>query len=900
MQNSFERLPDMTAPRDRAGATRRSLSANRLVPLLGRSYLALWWEQLWPCVLAPALVVALFLTASWFGLWMHVHGLVQGALLALFAALFVASLWPLTRLRAVRRKQLLARMEAASQLAHQPLQALVDTRVPHKGGPSEPAAQVLWAAHQQWARDAIAGIKPAHPSPRLDKYDSHAIRFAIALVAIVAFFRAPAERIERIAAAFSFAPARPVIAARIDAWVSPPAYTGRPPVVLSKHQLAAANSADAASGAATENAAAATLRVISVTQNATLTVRIGAGGDFSVVTGALSTALHDKAGGGRVVAPLDEAQGKPDAPRDYQLVLKDSQTVRIESAAGFVAGWAFQVVPDQAPRIRLTKEPQTAQSGSLRLTYALEDDHGVIRAEARFTATHPPEGAPGAVRPLYEAPSFRLSLPRARTRRAEASTFRNLLAHPWAGAEVDMILAARDDADNEGVSETRRITLPQRRFFDPLARALVEQRRRLALDANQQTRVAYALDAITFAPQEHMDDFGVYLGLRVAHKRLGAADDDDALREVADMLWQIALSIEDGDLSRQEQALRRAREELRQALENDAGKEEIERLVKQLRQAMRDYMQALAQQQLQRPDRLQSGPLDPNTRIVRPQDLERMLDRLEDLSQLGARDAARELLSQLDEMMENMRQARRAAQGAQGEINEALGELSEIIRRQQQLLDENNRQMRRGRDGPEGERARGRREGSRQGRGPQDDQGANRDGRSQERAGDEGRSGQGGRAGIGAEQQALRDRLNELMDRLQELGMADQDGYREFGRAYDEMGEAVDQFTRDNRDQAAQDQAAALEALRQGAQAALEQLRQNGMLQGRIGGPAQTDPFGRPRRTTGPDFGDTVEIPDDIDVQRARRILRELRRRLGETERGIVEREYIERLLERF
>jgi hypothetical protein len=67
------------------------------------------------------------------------------------------------------------------------------------------------------------------------------------------------------------------------------------------------------------------------------------------------------------------------------------------------------------------------------------------------------------------------------------------------------------------------------------------------------------------------------------------------------------------------------------------------------------------------------------------------------------------------------------------------------------------------------------------------------------------------------------------------------------------------------------------------------------------GGRAELDPFGRPpQKTDGPDMGSAVKIPDEIDMQRAREILEELRRRLGETGRPPVELEYLERLLKRF
>jgi hypothetical protein len=61
-----------------------------------------------------------------------------------------------------------------------------------------------------------------------------------------------------------------------------------------------------------------------------------------------------------------------------------------------------------------------------------------------------------------------------------------------------------------------------------------------------------------------------------------------------------------------------------------------------------------------------------------------------------------------------------------------------------------------------------------------------------------------------------------------------------------------------------------------------------------------TDPLGRPLR--GRDYGDdsTVKVPGDIDVQRARRIIEELRRRFGDLTRSQEELDYIERLLKSY
>ena len=57
------------------------------------------------------------------------------------------------------------------------------------------------------------------------------------------------------------------------------------------------------------------------------------------------------------------------------------------------------------------------------------------------------------------------------------------------------------------------------------------------------------------------------------------------------------------------------------------------------------------------------------------------------------------------------------------------------------------------------------------------------------------------------------------------------------------------------------------------------------------------DPLGRTRRDGSVADTSRVQVPDEIEVQRARRILQELRNRLGDMDLPRIEREYLERLL---
>ena len=71
---------------------------------------------------------------------------------------------------------------------------------------------------------------------------------------------------------------------------------------------------------------------------------------------------------------------------------------------------------------------------------------------------------------------------------------------------------------------------------------------------------------------------------------------DETVEELADVLWDLALEIEEGDLSDALARLRRAQDRLAEAIENGATDEEIAELMQELREAMQDYMRQLAEQ----------------------------------------------------------------------------------------------------------------------------------------------------------------------------------------------------------------------------------------------------------------------------------------------------------------
>lgn len=158
------------------------------------------------------------------------------------------------------------------------------------------------------------------------------------------------------------------------------------------------------------------------------------------------------------------------------------------------------------------------------------------------------------------------------------------------------------------------------------------------------------------------------------------------------------------------------------------------------------------------------------------------------------------------------------------------------------------------------------------------------------------RPGSGGR-GLEQDQNQLADRLQQFIDRL---GQGESDPSGKLGEAQRSMRDAAGQLGQGNLGPAGDQQAQALDDLRSGAQALAEQMAGEGEGEGDhdlAKGDRGTDPLGRRDGRRNADFGDDVEVPDEIDTQRAREILEAIRKRLGETVRPQIELDYLERLL---
>ncbi|TSE02633.1 TIGR02302 family protein [Mesorhizobium intechi] len=832
-------------------------------------------ERGWPLLLPLILVASLFLSISWFGVFSRLPDIARIGLVAAFGLAGLAALYPLRFFRLPAAAEVDRRIEAANGLLHSP----VLVQAERLSGRESSFSQALWREHQKRMAARLDSLGADLPRTRVPERDPWALRAVAALLLVTAFAFSFGPTGGRIADGFNTHGAHDAVPPRVDAWVTPPAYTGKPPIFLT---------ADA--------------------NQATPTFHVPEGSDVSLrVTGGSgeeTLAYADKDGNARTIDPAgpraasDKSAASPAAPskvRQFTGKLTGDGTLTLKSGEDQLGRWAFAVIADKPPQIRFVGEPKRAANGAFELNYQIDDDYGAATAKAIFALADPQ--APGA-HPLYGPPEMPLALPRRGGKSNAAKTTKDLTEHVWAGSSIKLTLVATDDAGHTASSETKTLVMPERPFANPLARAVIEQRRLLALDANAKPHVLDLIDAITLRPEDTFDNMSHYLAIMSARSRLDLAGNDDQLRGEVAYLWEIALGIEEGNLSAAEKRLRQAQQALQDAIKNGASDAEIEKAMKELREAMNQFLQEFAERAKQNPNAPQ---MQQNGQELRQSDIDRMMDQIENLAKSGDRDKAQQLLSQLQDMMNNLQAGRQQQGGEQdSQMRQQMDKLGQILRRQQEMMNDTFRmdQMQRG------ERQRGQNRDEQLGQGGGEDQGKpgageDRDPLARQKpmtpqefadALKQLQEGQG----------QLKSDLEQLKKSLEGMGMEPNEGFGEAGKS---MGSAEQALGEGQGDEAVGHQGRALEALRKGAKDMMKQMQamqgdQGGSQEGGRQQNADRDPLGRPRATQGPDFGDSVKVPDEIDVQRARQILEAIRKRLGNALSPDIERSYLERLLE--
>lgn len=782
------------------------------------------------------------------------------------------------RFRAPTRQEALDRLDAT--LAGRPLQALRDDQLI---GGADPASRAVWEAHQARMADRAAQASAVSPDLRVSDRDPYALRYVAVLALAVALIFGSFLRVSSVT---EMTPGGNTLAngPTWEGWVEPPAYTGLPSLYLADQDD----------------------KTLEIAQGSRITLRL---------YGALGALTISETVSGRT----DNLPSAAEATQSFDAVR--SGVLSIDGPGG--RSWEIEILDDAPPLVLTTDDITASARGEMSLPFRAQDDYGVREGVARITldlaAVDRRYGLARDPEPR-EALTVPLPMPVAgnRTEFTEALV-EDFSEHPWANLPVIIRLDVTDDLGQVSPVSERYVPLPGRRFFNPLAGAIIDQRRALLWSRENAWDVAQILRAVTHRPDDVFRSATAYLRMRTIQRRLERFTERgltvDQRDELAKAMWDLAVLLEDGNITDALERLRAAQEKLTEAMKNGASDQEIAELMQELRDATEDYMRQLAQQQREQGDENQDQAQTPENMMELTQDdLQAMMDRIQELMEQGRMAEAEQALRELQEMMENMQVTEgQQGQGQQSPGQQAMEGLAETLREQQGLSDQAFRDLQeqfnpganqgesQSNEGRNGGQGRGESHEGQQGQGDGSGEQQGRQGQGNQQPGQ--RSGES----LANRQDALRRELERQRGAMPgqgtEAGERAQQALRDAERAMDGAEQAL---RNDDLADAIDQQSEAMEALREGmrnlGEAMAEQQGQQGQ-QGDVQGAEnrdRRDPLGRDSGNSG-----TVNSEDNLlqgeDVyRRARELLDEIRRRSGDGDRPEVERNYLERLLDRF
>ena len=842
----------------------------------------------WPLRLTLAGMVAEQITFAFWPLWTILlliiaalaFGYLSWAPVELFwataVALPVALIWMLVRgvrnFRWPRAEDAVARLDGT--LPGRPLATLSDSLAV---GRQDEGSSAVWQAHLARMLVRVRQARAVPPDLNLARRDPFSMRYAALTAFLMAVLFGSIWKVAELPYPGVAQSQAASVAASWEGWIEPPTYTGRPTLYLNSM---AAGSMD-------------------VPQGSRVTVRLyGAAEEL-----ALSQTVSDKPSaaeqGGNATVPAEQ--------RTYDFTIARSGTIVIDGEGG--RAWDIVAMRDAPPTVELTGPMKRMATGAMSQPFRAKDDIAVVKGKAHFEldlASVDRRYGLSAAPDVQPALVFDLPMPVSGSRK----DFTEILGedaskHPWANLPVKMTLTVADATGQTTVSGPHDVILPGRRFFDPLAAAIVETRRDLLWSSGANgKRVVQILKAITYKPEGFFQNQRAYLMLRVALRRLDAAVQSGGLTsglrdETAEVLWNTALLIEEGGLGDALERMKKAQEKLSEAIRNGASEDEIKKLMDDLRGATDDYLRMLA-------ERGQEDPSDkfaknqPSQSITQDQ-IQQMMDEIQKLMEEGKMAEAQALLEQLNQLMQNLKvtEGQGGDKSQQGKGGKSMKDLRQTLRDQQDLSDDAFRQQ-------QGD-SRGQSSNPRDHR-PGQDRASPGQGEPQDQQGDGEGSGAFPKPGMGLaeRQKALRDELRRQQGALPDAQGQDADAARrsleDAGKA---MKEAEDALRDGDMPGAIDRQAEAIEKLRDGMRSLNKALSQDdnrmsgadGQAEGDPKSEMPRDPLGRTEGLSGQSGTEKGMLPGKDVYGRARDLLDEIRRRSSDQTRPIEELDYLRRLL---
>ncbi len=797
---------------------------------------ALGFEAVWQALHRPLMVVGLALLLGLSGALLVLPQSLRLAGLVLLALLFMVSLKPLWQLRYPKRMAAMRHMESRGAFEHRQVSSAKDQLAPEL---VDPKAEVLWEEHKRRQLAGLDNLQVVPPQSHWRMFDPLALRVPLVMALGAALLLGPNSLLSNIQESVRLTPAVAAVPLSIDAWLKPPAYTGRPPLLLTSPVIAEK---------------LATGVDIDIPENAIFSLRVTGAADPTVAFLAEVS--------GVAIADFNSKSEIKNGVLSASAEIVRPLVIVVRDGSRELGRWPVNTIPDQPPSLELTEAPAGDPKGALSFKWQGRDDYGLRKITAELELADEQENGLGFESNgifLYDPPALKIALRRPNSKDETGTSKFDFAEHPWAGFTVNLAMTAFDGAAQAGQAKSIKFKMPERVFVRALPRALIEQRRELILFPERAGHIGTLIETLSLYPKDLFEGSTPVVIMGAIASRLRNVESNDDIRIAVAELWKLAVALEDGALSDARAELQALKDELEKALRDGASKERIAELMDKMRKAMDRYLDAMRKET---ETRIQEGTLKPQPgkdgKSISREDLQKMLDELEKMSKDGSKDMAQQMLEELNKLLQNLQPG--ADQQAGGEGSSALDDmmqgLGDLMGKQQRLMDQTQRQGQPGQEPGDGEgngladrqrELKGRLDGLKgQGEGGMDE------------------LDEAGRAMEGAEQ-SLRD--------------GDQEGaLRQQGEALDKLRKGANKLAQKMREQG---------------QGQAEGDARDG--EGRGG---EDDPLGRPRASRNAGEGpDKDMVPKEQAQKRAREILESLRAKANDRDLTDQEKAYIDRLL---
>ena len=471
----------------------RRLAARRL-----QARAAILFEALWPALWPPLAVLGIFVCLALLNLlpllagWLQIGLLVFGLIAIIGLLVHGVRGIPFPNDHAADR-----RLETRSGLIHRPLSVLTD-----KPATEDSLGHAIWQAHVARAFSQIGRLQVGLPRPGLARLDPRALRYALLLAVVACLGIANTDATSRLYAAVT--PSLPVApgapATELQAWITPPGYTRIAPIFLKT---------DGGS--------------VSAPAGSHLTVNVSGGSTEPTLS------LNDHA---EPFTALDNNsfQAERELTRGGLLTVKRD--------GRYLASWMLTVVADQPPTVAWGDNPgRQASSQQTRLPWQVSDDYGVTNLQAELR-----------LRDRLDAPPMivTIPLPGGSAKTAHGLSQPDLTAHPWAGLAVIGRLVGHDAVGQAGISSDATFELAERPFHNPVARLLIAARKSLSVHPDDRGEALETLDGLMQQPDLFAGDLGAFVALSGTYYGLVRNHSEGAVPEAQDMMWELALHMEEG------------------------------------------------------------------------------------------------------------------------------------------------------------------------------------------------------------------------------------------------------------------------------------------------------------------------------------------------------------------